>query len=175
MKISMHKLINVGADNDLLAAYNEHGNGLTYEIEAASLVGSNIPMIDLIWIADKLGTKSKLIRFACDLILLKYANIKGHCSYNTYHTIKRFLQNPDATFCFLQAKRYVKHVWHIDIFNHESQISDVANCVRALFTGIKCREQGLAGLAGAAYHIASIMSKQVPKEKIDQLLIELLS
>ena len=111
MKITKQELKNFGACQEGFKRFIIQTNNTDEPVEVISLIGGENTVSDLLWLAGKILSKEKIVRFACDCALLNIELIRPYT--NDFNLIQDFLNNPsqnaaaarDAAYAAARAAR----------------------------------------------------------------------
>lgn len=92
MKITKQELKNFGACQEGFKRFIIQTNNTDEPVEVISLIGGKNTVSDLLWLAGKILSKEKIVRFACDCALLNIELIRPYT--NDFNLIQDFLNNP---------------------------------------------------------------------------------
>ena len=92
MKITKQELKNFGACQEGFKRFIIQTNNTDEPVEVISLIGGENTVSDLLWLAGKILSKEKIVRFACDCALLNIELIRPYT--NDFNLIQDFLNNP---------------------------------------------------------------------------------
>ena len=92
MKITKQELKNFGACQEGFKRFIIQTNNTDEPVEIVSLIGGENTVSDLLWLAGKILSKEKIVRFACDCALLNIELIRPYT--NDFNLIQDFLNNP---------------------------------------------------------------------------------
>ena len=92
MKITKQELKNFGACQKGFKRFIIQTNNTDEPVEVISLIGGENTVSDLLWLAGKILSKEKIVRFACDCALLNIELIRPYT--NDFNLIQDFLNNP---------------------------------------------------------------------------------
>lgn len=92
MKITKQELKNFGACQEGFKRFIIQTNNTDEPVEIVSLIGGENTVSDLLWLAGKILSKEKIVRFACDCALLNVGLIRPYT--NDFNLIQDFLNNP---------------------------------------------------------------------------------
>ncbi|EJS0970480.1 hypothetical protein NW995_002476 [Salmonella enterica] len=94
MKITKQELKDFGACQEGFKRFINQTNNTDEPVDVVSLIGGCNTVSDLLWLAGKILTKEKIVRFACDCALLNIEKIRPYT--NDYNLIVDFLNTPAA-------------------------------------------------------------------------------
>ena len=92
MNITKQELKNFGACQEGFKRFIIQTNNTDEPVEIVSLIGGENTVSDLLWLAGKILSKEKIVRFACDCALLNIGLIRPYT--NDFNLIQDFLNNP---------------------------------------------------------------------------------
>ena len=92
MKITKQELKNFGACQEGFKRFIIQTNNTNEPVEVISLIGGENTVSDLLWLAGKILSKEKIVRFACDCALLNIELIRPYT--NDFNLIQDFLNSP---------------------------------------------------------------------------------
>ena len=92
MKITKQELKNFGACQEGFKRFIIQTNNTDEPVEVISLIGGKNTVSDLLWLAGKILSKEKIVRFVCDCALLNIELIRPYT--NDFNLIQDFLNNP---------------------------------------------------------------------------------
>jgi hypothetical protein len=88
----LKELKNFGACQEGFKRFIIQTNNTDEPVEVISLIGGKNTVSDLLWLAGKILSKEKIVRFACDCALLNIELIRPYT--NDFNLIQDFLNNP---------------------------------------------------------------------------------
>lgn len=104
MKITKQELKNFGACQEGFKRFIVQTNNTDEPVEVISLIGGENTVSDLLWLAGKILSKEKIVRFACDCALLNIELIRPYM--NNFNLIQDFLNNPSQNAAYAADAAY---------------------------------------------------------------------
>ena len=176
VKITKQELKNFGACQEGFKRFIIQTNNTDEPVGIISLIGGENTVSDLLWLAGKILSKEKIVRFACDCALLNIELIRPYT--NDFNLIQDFLNNPSQNAAraarAAHAASAADAAAHAAYAAHAASAADAADAADAAAHAARAaRAASAAYAARAAAHAAARAAYAADAADINKLLVKL--
>ncbi len=164
MKITKQELKNFGACQEGFKRFIIQTNNTDEPVEIVSLIGGENTVSDLLWLAGKILSKEKIVRFACDCALLNIELIRPYT--NDFNLIQDFLNNPSQNAAYAAARAaYAAYAAAraADAAARAADAADAAYAAYAAYAAARAADAAAYAAADAAADAAAYAAADINK------------